>query len=379
MKPAIVIPVFKRLNSLKTLLVSLEKAEYPSNDIQLVFRSHKGASPDVTSHCETYHWPHGPKTHLKDPDQINLDENLRRCGDLSEVYEYVIILEDDSYVSPFFYSYTQQALAFSEKEPSIAQVSLYRYHFHPISGLQHHLLHDLSSVFYAQKSSTRGQAFSKEQWTRFRSWLDHMPSPDLRLPSYIKSFGLTNWELQHNWYLIEQGYYSLMPKLSTVTNTGAVGTHHRSALDSGYFQVPLQVVSQDYSFTTLKESSLVYDAFFEIHPKAFAHLKPTDLEIDLSGHKPPALFQSEYVLTSRPCKEPLESFGSGLKPIEINIIWNNKGQDINLCKAYNLVKDVKRTKRQNAKQYFGNVVDVGLYNFVKLKWLKYVDRKQQKE
>lgn len=378
-KPAIVIPVFKRLYSLKTLLASIEKAELPSQEVPLVFRSHKGAAPEVLNYCEAFQWSYGAKTHIQDPEAIDLDENLRRCGDLTQVYDDIVILEDDSYVSPFFYSFAQQALAFCDKDPEIAQVSLYRYHFHPISGLPHHLLHDSASNFFAQKSSTRGQAFSKAQWAHFRDWLNDMPQPDDRMPAYIKAYGLTNWELQHNWYLIEQGRYSLMPKLSVVSNSGAVGTHHNSSLDSGYFQVPLQGVSQDYSFSGLLESSVVYDAFFEIHPKVFERLKLDDLEVDLGGHKPESLLQTKTVLTSKSCKEPIEGFGSGLKPVELNVIWHNKGTEINLCKAYNLVKDVNRERHQNAKQYFGEVVDIGLIDFIKLKWLKYVDRKRQKE
>lgn len=378
-EPIVIIPVFKRLQSLKALLSSLEKAHYPATNVPLVFRSHAGASQQVLDYCKGYHWPYGSKTCIHDAEAIGLDENLRRCGDLTETHEHIIILEDDSYASPFFYPYAQQALAHSYKEPDVAQVSLYRYHFHPISGLPHHLLNDHACNFYAQKTSTRGQAFSQLQWSLFRKWLKQMPQPDDRLPAYIQAYGKHNWELQHNWYLIEQNRYSLMPKQSVVSNTGAVGTHHNSSLDSGYFQAPLQTVSKNYSFSLLAETSLVYDAFFEIHPKAFKHLNMANLAVDIGGHKPNSLLANKDVLTSKACKEPIKSYDAGLKPIELNVLWNCEGQDVHLGKAYNLVKDVKRERRHTAKQYFGAVVDIGFLGFIKLKWLKYVDRKQQKE
>lgn len=378
-KPAIVVPVFKRLASLKTLLSSLERAEYPSKDIVLVFRSHEGASKEVMDFCRNYTWPHGNKHWEHDSEAINLDENIRRCGDLVEQYEHIILLEDDSYASPYFYSYAQQALAFSESEIKVAQVSLYRYPFHPISGLPHHVLQDSASTYFLQKTSTRGQAYSKSQWQRFRSWLNNMPAINDSLPSYIQAYGANNWELQHNWYLTEQELYSLMPKDSLVSNTGAVGTHHSTSLDAGYFQTPLRCNEPNPSFTSFAESLLVYDAFFEIAPKAFAQLKVDHLEIDLHGYKPTSLLTNKQVLTSKTCREAIQQFGNGLKPIELNVLWSYEGSELSLCESYNLVKDVKKERLGAAKQYFGEVVDIGLHDFIRFKWLKYVDRKRRKE
>ncbi|MGB0431163.1 MAG: hypothetical protein ACPGLV_11865 [Bacteroidia bacterium] len=381
-KPAIIIPVFKRNQSLKQLLWSIEKA-HELYDVTLVFRYHTGAHSAVVEFINAYNWPFGQKRIINDSQAIGLDENLRRCGDLSNEYGSIIILEDDSLVSPFFYTYAQQALDFYENETKVGQISLYRYHHNSHSGLPFHLLANNNSAFMVQKTSTRGQAFTAKQWQKFKTWLSTKNEPDQRLPTYIKTFGQHNWELQHNQFLIENDIFSVWPKVSVSTNQGYSGTHHPNNIDAGFFQVPLQSQAINYRLPLFKNANQ-YDAFFEHKAHFFNKSLPLNaitnnqLCIDLNGYKPLSL-NFEYWLTSKPHTNAIATFSDELKPIELNVLWQKNGKAIALCKKADLVKNAKTNHYQQAQKYFAENTDVGLRNYLRFKWLKYVERKKLKK
>lgn len=378
---AIVIPVYQRVHHLNDLLKSLEQAYYGDHPVPLVFKTHEGVSAEVWSLVNQYEWKYGPKDCIKDGTNIGLDANLMSCGDLTEQFESVIILEDDTIVSPHFYTYALAALKQQGSHPSLGQISLYRYHHHPITHIPHHILDDASDGFFLQKTSTRGQLFTQQQWSKFKVWLSSMPVPDFRLPQYIKNFGSNNWEYLHNWYLVQNNLFVLYPKLSVATNQGPAGTHHSTSIDSGYFQVPLRTQDKALIFKSFEHSDLCYDTFFEWLPEKLnlrlgALTLDQDFDVDLYGNKPLECLQRPLVFTSKDSKTPIQQFGDGLKPIELNLIAQSRGTHIHLSKRDALVKNSKSNTYQRARQYFGNVGDVGLWNFIRFKWLKYVERKR---
>ncbi|MBI1182757.1 hypothetical protein GC194_00690 [bacterium] len=378
--PPIVIPVYQRVKSLTKLLWSLERSHIPQ-DTLLIFKSHKGAANEVLTLVENYHWPFGEKKHLHSDAALGLDQNLLECGDLSLEFDAVVILEDDLIVSPFFYSYALQAITQYQTEEDIAQISLCQYGHHPISGYVNYWIQDGFDAFMLQKTSTWGQVFTAKQWLPFKEWLSQQTIDKHRIPEYIVSYGPQNWEFLHNAYLIATNRYSVWPRLSLSTNQGSAGTHHKNDIDAGFFQVPLQNIATDYCWPSFAQA-LKYDAWFELHPSFFNSLLKEfridfqQVETDLHGHKPLSVSNKPYWLTSKPCNEAIASFSSELKPKEINILWHMKGDYIKLCRKENLVKDVKKSTAQNALEYFAEVPDVGLWNFLKFKWLKYVERKR---
>ncbi|MFY0672727.1 MAG: hypothetical protein JXQ87_04960 [Bacteroidia bacterium] len=377
--PSIVIPIYTRLQSLKRLLWSIEKAKIPHNT-RLVFRYHKGATEAVIKYIENYKWINGEKRIIHDEERIDLDENLRRCGDLSLEYDSIIILEDDSLVSPYFYDFAIKALEFYGVNQNIAQISLYNYTKNSISGLPFSTINQQYDAFAIQKTSTRGQLFTKKQWSNFRNWLAQKNIVEVFTPSYIQKFGHENWEFQHNQYLIDQGLYSIWPQISLSSNQGKTGTHHPNNIDAGFFQVPLQNHLFEYKFVSL-EDCYKYDAYFELEPEHYTALAQKhnisleDFTIDLQGFKPIS-YGGKYWLTSKPCKNAIATFSDELKPIELNILWENAGTEISLCKVDNLIKNVKTDHYKNARRYFAENTDVGLWNYLRYKWLKYVERKK---
>ena len=147
--------------------------------------------------------------------------------------------------------------------------------------------------------------------------------------------------------------------------------------------MPLQNHEFEYRFAPL-ENCHKYDAFFELGSELFSaiaqkHSIPIDeLTIDIQGFKPFEL-GDKYWLTSKPCKNGITSFADDLKPIELNVIWKNEGNGISLCRAEDLVKNVKTHHYKNAQRYFAENTDVGLWNYLRYKWLKYEERKKLKK
>lgn len=380
LNPAIVIPVYQRVQSLERLLSSIERAEFPQ-DVTLVFRTHKGVNPKVLELCKAYHWDYGDKQIIQNEKQLTLDDNIRACGDLTGEYGAVIILEDDLVVSPFFYEFTKGALAEYGEESSVAGIGLYSYTNNPVSGLRHFQTKYDHDAALCQKTVTWGQCFTKTQWSLFRDWCENNTVDLQLLPLYMQNYGLDNWELQHNAYLLASEKFVVHPTHALTTNSGLPGTHHQSTIDSGLFQVPLQFEAKNWMFPAFKEL-MKYDAYFEMKSDSFKSLLPKDhtllgldFDLDLAGLKPLEHLEHQMLLTSKKCKNAKWQYSADLKPKELNVIWNEAGNGLSLCQKSDVLHP-ELSELQKASNHFGETRDVGLRNWLVWKWLKYVDRKR---
>ena len=126
---------------------------------------------------------------------MGLRKHILACGDLSVEYGSVILLEDDLYVSPFFYEYTQQALSFYENDDIIAGISLYRQPYEETTYHPFEPLCDNSDVFFLQFPSSLGQAWTKKQWQLFKEYYDKDPDPSaVAVPRKILHWPKTSWK-----------------------------------------------------------------------------------------------------------------------------------------------------------------------------------------
>ena len=382
--PIILIPVFKKIESLKRLLFTLEKADYKENFPLLLFSYHVGASQKVIDFILAYHWPHGEKIIRFIEEQLYLDEHIRRCGDLSAEYPSIIILEDDLVVSPFFYQYAIAVEKGLKHQDEISQISLVRGGFLP-NLLPHHLLSDAHSFFAVQKVSSSGYLFTKRTWQDFRHWLKNADlEKPFALPAHIIGYGLDNWEFQYNAYLVDQKKYSAWPKMSLTSNQGTPGIHLKTEIDAGFYQSPLVSEMPLLRWEIQDKNCLRYDAFFNLDAIFFMEilsvhkLEPAEVEIDLYGDKPLELSNKPYWLSRKKCRKAIATFSDDLKPLEINVLWQFPGTEISLCRKEDIVIHAKETVRQKARLYFSEVSDIGIIPFIKYKWLKYVERKRYK-
>src|SRR5687767_8665947 len=119
--PAIVVPAYNRPASLLRLLESLLGANIPP-EVTLVISIDKGGPEAVVRLAENFSWPFGDKKIIVHEQHLGLKEHVLECGDLAMEYGQIIMLEDDLFVSPAFYSFAKEASLFYGNEEMLAGI-----------------------------------------------------------------------------------------------------------------------------------------------------------------------------------------------------------------------------------------------------------------
>ncbi|MFV8819713.1 glycosyltransferase [Haliea sp. E17] len=329
MAPVIVIIAYNRPDSLKRLLNSMSHAAIPTGT-PLVISVDFSGNDEVPTLAEDFSWPQGEKRVIVHQENLGLRKHVLSCGDFAVEYGSAILLEDDLYISPHFYSYAKTALAFYESEAKIAGVSLYNHQWNETARQKFSAL-DLtsSSCYLLQIASSWGQCWTAEQWTGFRTWYEQNSvwADEEMIPHNVSQWPETSWKKYFIRYLIANDLYFLYPKKSYSTNFSDVGIHHKEK--HSVLQVPLQMQDQELRLLPFEQIREKYDAFCELSPQTLQELQPTlkqfDLEVDLYGVKPSEKIKRSHLLTSKVCTRPVLSFGMELKPHEVNVVMNNPG------------------------------------------------------
>ncbi|MBO4346068.1 MAG: hypothetical protein J5840_00365, partial [Lachnospiraceae bacterium] len=266
-RPAIVAIAYNRPDALARLLASIEAAQYPEGvRPTLVVSVDKSDSDEVARYAHGFDYTHGEKVVIERPERMGLRDHVIACGDLTDRYGSIIVLEDDLFVSPGFYGYACAALDHTAEDDRIGGVSLYNHLFnvHVREGFAP--MDDGYDNWYLQIASSWGQAYTKKQWTEFRSWYEDNKGRDLAgpsVPANVSGWSDRSWLKYYIVYLIETGKYCIYPRVSLTTNFGDIGSHADKA-DTD-LQVPLRNTAgrRGYVFSTLDDSRAVYDSYFE--------------------------------------------------------------------------------------------------------------------
>jgi len=342
----IVVVAYNREKSLARLLNSLKKANYPNSNIELIISiDFADNNNHVLEIANDFSWEQGKKTVVYHEENLGLRKHIIKCGDLSQEYGSVIILEDDLLVSPNFYNYTISALEFCEPDDKIGGISLYNQQLNVHSKENFSPLEDGFDNWYLQYASSWGQAWSANQWKGFKSWYDlgHNLDNNVEVPNYVRRWSEKSWLKYYIAYLISNDKFFLYPRIALSTNFSDAGTHMLS--DSTIYQVPvLCSAKKDYNFSKLDQSISVYDAFYEnmlLHQQL--NLKREDITIDLYGNKNT---HYRYLLTSKILDYKIvQSFSKSIKPIDANIFFKMPGNELFL---YDTKSDAKNIHKKDA-------------------------------
>jgi len=157
--PAIFIPAFSRPHALDRLLQSLETAKYPDEQVELVISLDGQFHPDVEVVAERFKlvFSHGNVTIIKRTDNIGLRNHILWCGDQTEKYGAIIVLEDDLIVSKLFYMYATAAVRYFCDDERIAGISLYSQRFNENANLPFEPLNVMRENYFMQIASSSGQ------------------------------------------------------------------------------------------------------------------------------------------------------------------------------------------------------------------------------
>ena len=346
----IVVVEYNRPKALNRLLTSLSRAEYNSNNITLIISiDFAHDNQDVLLIAKSFLWEYGEKQVKYSPKNLGLRRHILQCGDYATEYGNVIILEDDLYVAPDFYNFSQEALLFCQGKPEIGGVSLYNHQQNVHTNLQFNALDDGYDNWYFQFASSWGQAWSAEHWQAFKTWYKYntILKNDSRIPNNVLNWSDKSWLKYFIVFLIEKNQFFLYPQLSQSTNFGDQGTHVGN--NNNDYQVPFSIAARPkYCFSEVNESTSVYDAFFENKKLALSlGIAENDISIDLYGYR--SQYENRYILTSKILNyRILNSFGRALKPIDLNIIMEIEGKDIFLYDS--TIAEINHSKPKKAEE-----------------------------
>ncbi|RJP75584.1 MAG: glycosyl transferase family 2 [Desulfobacteraceae bacterium] len=342
--PTIVAVGYNRPHDLKRLLHSLGRSIYP-NKTRLVISLDQNDNKDTLAVAETFQWRHGDKEILFSETRLGCKNHIRRCGDLAETFENVIILEDDIFVSPQFYVYALDALKFYRHDENISGISLYSHGFNETALLPFTPIQDRTDVFFLQIPSSWGELWTQKHWKDFQTWQQQdktaQKKRDAFLPVNVRAWNENStWEVDFIRYMIDQNKYFVYPRVSYTTNFGTVGTHFPENIK--LHQRPLQYDTKEFHFIRFEESNAVYDANCEILPECLNRLTPLlqqyDYEVDLYGVKSMEACRKDFLLTSKQTRSPILSFGKEMKPHETNLVEGIEGRDIFLSHKNDIIE-----------------------------------------
>lgn len=344
MKPAIVVVTYNRPASLKRLLSFLSMAVFDSSDVNMVISIDYQASAshdEIVKTANNFEWKNGSKKIIEHKTNLGLKAHVLSCGDLSEEYGAVIVLEDDIVVSPYFYKYATTALKVYDNDINIAGISLYGFEWSQVADRAFLPAHNGSDVYFSQNAQSWGQLWSQRMWKQFKEWyLTHKDLDiTLNVPENVRNWSDNSWLKYHIWYCVEKNKYFVYPYVSLSTNCSDLGVHLKG--DNTYFQVPLLTGEREnYEMPQLNETACRYDVYFERQGLgSFLGINDNDLCTDLYGKKKNSE-QKRYWLTSAAAGyKTVKSFALQLRPHELNIIFGIEGSEIFLYDTHIAVKN----------------------------------------
>ena len=339
MTPAVVVITYDRPHTLQRLLTSLAAADYPAGaEVPLVISVDEGPSAGrqgVLELARGFEWRFGEKRVIEQPKHMGLVGHFWAAGALASAHGSAIFLEDDLTVAPPFYAFAAEALARYEADERVGGVSLYDLWFNGFTQLPFRALDDGTDVYFAQVPYTQGFAFTASQWSRFEAWSKgHQVEADAALHPAFLGFREDEWLPVLASYLAREGRYFCFPRCGLSMGWGDAGVHFEKRSD--WFLAPVQVRGGDYHLPGVDDSLAVYDSFFEASAARLRKLAPglpdVPFDIDLNATKSRYNLRSEFVLTTRPARLALRSFGLRLQPLEQNVIEAMPGDEISLAR-----------------------------------------------
>lgn len=331
--PAIIIPAYNRPQALGRLLQSVNNAYYTTNNIQLTISLEGDATEDVRDCAKNFSFQHGQKNIVSHSEHLGLRNHIIWCGDQTNKFDSIVLLEDDLFVDKMFYKFAKEALEFYSSDNDIAGISLYAPNFNENASLPFEPIFNGESTYPMQVPCSWGQAWSKSQWDRFRSWYKSRTQFDikncLKLPEVVKNWPESSWKKYFATFMVEYGLYFIYPYQSLSTHCSDTDGTHNKKIKSKALEAKMASPSRKnggrFEFTETQKSGVIYDSFFELDSSVVRRSVPEwsnkDMEIDLYCTKPIGVLQSkDYVITTRSVDNPLSKINLSFRPIDYNLL-----------------------------------------------------------
>lgn len=344
-KFVIVVIAYDRPDSLNRLLTQLFSSCYNNHAVDLVVSIDKGPfQQDLVELCGMYDWQHGTMRIVAHEQNQGLKNHVLMCGDLVADYDALIMFEDDIFPSTSFFEFTLRAIELADQHKCVAGVSLYTPMVNEFTNKSFIPHTNSSGLFLAQVPQSWGQAWSKKMWFEFRDWLlgnEFSTTADEQMPLGARCWSEKSWKKLFFHYMVTNNKYFLYSSMSLSTNFYEIGTHVKRK--STQFQVPLLVT--DYEFDLdFPDHRFIYDSFYENdYLKTLLKQKYNkEVVVDLYGTK--AVNTNTLILTTKRLPYRIvRSYALDLKPHELNVLWDLKGDGIFLYDTSEKFPALKKT------------------------------------
>ena len=330
---AIVLVCYKRLSGIQRLLKSLEVVDYSGrNDITLIFSIDNSGDTTVADYANSYIWPHGNKIVRTFPERQGLKKHILKCGDYTNQFDIISVLEDDIFVSNSFYHYAYNAAVFYEFEDRVAGISLYSFQKNWLDWIMRFEPQRTGcDAYFMRIAQSWGQVWIKEKWDKFLAWYGKNQNFNYseKIPEYLNGWPESSWLKYHTRYCIETDRYFVYPYVSLSTNFSDAGEHADVTVND--HQVELMINKEKYSFPVFSKNAVIYDEYCNrCGLSRYLDVNEWELTVDFWGTKRKSMY-SRYVLTacSLDYKE-IASFALSLRPIEMAVIYGIPGKGITL-------------------------------------------------
>lgn len=376
---AVVAVGYNRYKSLKRLLDSVESASYPVKDVPLVISIDGSGDESVYALARNFKWSHGEKyVNIEEGGRLGLVKHIYQCAGLTNVFRAVILLEDDLFVSPFFYSYVLQALDKYGDTLDVAQIALYHNETNGFVGHPHPKVNDGFEVFLAQSTCSWGQCWNEKMWKAFCEWRDHVCTDELiseqDMPARIKGWKRA-WSRYFNAYLLHQNKYVLYPQVSLTTNFSDAGEHGDD--NNNVVQVNLQQGDILYRMPDI-EYIQRYDSFGNNEGLyRWLSMKPDDVCLDIFGiHERK---NQRFILSTKQLPYKIvRTFALNMRPIELNVKYNIPGKGLYFYDTYESGKGNGDYSMYLGDYYFQRLNSELMLNYIRRNILSIIKGKIRK-
>ena len=327
---AIVAVTYNRLDSLRRLLLSLERADYNQESPTLIISIDKSSTDTIEKFADAYNWPFGILIVDKHDTNLGLRRHMLSLGKWFDRFDAIVVLEDDIVVSPGFYSYTRQCVEHYYANDRIAGISLYNFEVNYQTGTPFQPIHNGQDVFFMNCAMSWGEVWMKESWNKFYEWykVNEDFAPSDYIPQRLFEFGPKSWLKYHTRYCIEQDLLFVYPYVSLSTNNGDAGTHNTTG-STQYQTNLLRGKIDSYRFPDSFNAAVIYDGFFEnVSIYKSLGFSKESLCIDLYATSLNRQRKRYWLTPSIANYRIVKSYGISYRPIEVNVLVDNLGNDL---------------------------------------------------
>lgn len=349
MNYAVVTVGYNRKNALKRLLDSICIADFCDKNVDLIVSLDcSDKQNELVQIAEAISWTNGEKIIRAFPQKQGLRKHILQCGDLTEKYDAVIVLEDDLVVSKGFFKYVVEAIEFYDSDENICGISLYNHRTNPGCGRPFEAANNGYDNYFMKYAQSWGQCWTARMWKEFKDWYAKNEEYDFdsnKIPNYVKNWNKQSWLKYYIAYCAIFDKYYVYPQVSLTTNNTEVGEHNTICDPSYQVQLLEGELKRKYCFSHLNDG-IKYDAFFE---RIFDE---KEIVPELEGRKCVDLYglkkdygDTKYVITTNSLPYRIvKCYSLNYRPHEKNLIMRENGNDI---KVYDITIADNKVKEDN--------------------------------